>query len=221
MASVYVKALVITAIVFTLGISAGWYLDASRTQAAQAELNALRLQAEEARVGMVFFETFKSDPQFCSVFSSEMAAQLRSVGLLGEQLEALREANKLDASYYSLKRQYVLFNTELWLRAENLKKLCSGSSSSRVTTMLYFYPENADCGDCVAQARELLSLKSACPNELWLFALPTDFDVTVVEMLKQRFEIAGTPSLVVDGETLGGLQSAASLRARFPGLNAC
>ena len=217
MASVYLKAFILTAIVFTLGISAGWYLDSTRTQAAQNELGALRLQAEEARVGMVFFETFKTDPQFCSVYSKEMTAQLQRVGRLGEQLEALREANKIDESYYSLKRQYVLFNTELWLRAENLKKICA----SNVTTMLYFYPENAECGDCAAQARALLSLKQACPDKVWLFALPTDFDVTVVDMLKQRFAIASTPSLVVDGQTLSGLQGAASLRERFPALANC
>jgi len=102
--SVYVKALVLTAVVFILGISAGWYLDASRTQAAQGELSALRLQAEQARVGMVFFETFKSDPEFCAVFGSEMAAQLQRVGRLGEQLESLRVQNKLDESYVRFER---------------------------------------------------------------------------------------------------------------------
>lgn len=217
MASVYAKAAVITAVIFLLGLSAGWCLDWTRAQAAQNELNSLRLQAEEARVGMVFFETFKTDPQFCSVFASEMSAQLRRVGLLGEQLETLREANKLDASYYSLKRQYVLFNTELWLRAENLKKLCG----SNVVTILYFYPEASECAQCGAQAKELLSLKQSCPDKVWLFALPSDFDVTVIEMLKQRFGVRGTPSLVVDGETLAGLQSAAALRERFSSLAAC
>ena len=217
MASVYVKALVITAIVFALGLSLGWYLDWTRAQAAQNELDSLRLQAEEARVGMVFFETFKSDPQFCSVFGSEMSAQLRRVGLLGEQLETLREANKLDASYYSLKRQYVLFNTELWLRSENLKKLCG----SATTTILYFYPENGDCPNCGSQANELLQLKRSCPESVWLFALPTDLDVTVVEMLVQRFGVAQTPSLVVDGQTFGGMHAATELRERFPALSSC
>ncbi len=108
----------------------------------------------------------------------------------------------------------------MWLRAENLKKLCG----SNVTTAIYFYPENADCPDCVPQARELLAMKTNCPDSLWLFALPTDLNVTVVDMLKQRFGVAtaNSPSLVIDGQTtLTGLQTAAALRARFPAISNC
>ncbi|MEM0475666.1 MAG: hypothetical protein QW343_02640 [Candidatus Norongarragalinales archaeon] len=217
MTSIYVKAAVITAVIFLLGLSAGWYLDWTRSQAAREELDSLRLQAEEARVGMVFFETFKSDPTFCSVYASEMSAQLQRVGRLGEQLETLRVANKLDASYYSLKKQYVLFNVELWLRAENLKKMCG----SNVTTILYFYPEASACADCGVQAQELLRLKQSCPERVWLFALPTDLKITVVEMLKQRFGIHVTPSLVFDGETISGMITAVELRERFPTRAGC
>ena len=215
--NVYFKALVLTAIIFVLGLSLGWYFDWTRSNAVRGELEDLKIQADEARVAMVFFETFKSDPQFCGVYATEMNAQLQRIGALGLKLESLREANKLDESYYALKQQYVLFNTELWLRSENLKKLCS----STVTTILYFYPENKECESCVAQANELLQLKRSCPESVWLFALPTDLNVTVVDMLVQRFGVVQTPSLVVDGQTFGGMHAATELRERFPALSSC
>lgn len=210
------KAAVITAIIFALGLSLGWYLEYSRVQAIRGELEALKIQADEARVGLAFFNAFKDDPNFCEVFASEVNAQLARVGALGAQLEKLREANKLDESYYSLKKQYVLFNAELWIRASEFKKLCNAS----VSTIIYFYPE-AHCADCARQASELMSLKRACPDAVWLFALPTDLNISVVSMLAQKFGVAQTPSLVVDREMLGGFHSLDELRTRFPSLAKC
>ena len=122
-------------------------------------------------------------------------SQIDKVGAIGENLEKLRAANRLDSGFFSLKRQFVLYSAELWLSAVTLNKQCALDTK----TVLYFYPDQQACADCFLQSQELLALKKQCPNTL-VFALPTNLNVTAVDILLRQYGIAKTPSIVVNGK---------------------
>ena len=216
MRSVYLKAGVLTAIIFLLGLSIGFWLDWNRSQEVRSQLEELKIQADEARVGLVFYQAFRDDPAFCPLFELGIQEQIKRVGALGDQLENLHQTNKLDDSYFNFRKQYVLFNTELYLNALQLKKNCNANA----VTIAYFYPDSP-CVDCARQANELLALKNACPQKVWLFALPVDVNVSVVNMLARKYGATTMPSLAVNEKTFSGFQTASALKTSFPELNAC
>ncbi|OIO25178.1 hypothetical protein COX85_00495 [Candidatus Micrarchaeota archaeon CG_4_10_14_0_2_um_filter_55_9] len=200
---VYVKAFIATLIVFSLGLAMGWWLDQTRYAVAQAELEDLKIQADEARVSLLYFQSFKDSPSFCANYEEELRAQLGRVGALGERLEALQNANKLGASFYKIKKQYALFNAEFWMHVQNYNEYCG----SPITTILYFYPENSECAECALQAAELNAVKADCPDKAWVFALPVDMDLGVVNALRNQYGVTGVPAVVVNGEAFEGFAS--------------
>jgi len=216
MRSVYFKAAVLTTIIFLLGLSIGFWLDWNRSQEVRAQLEELKIQADEARVALVFYQAFRDDPAFCPLFELGIQEQIKRVGTLGNKLENLRETNKLDDSYHNFRKQYVLFNTELYLNALQFKKNCNAST----VTIAYFYPDSP-CADCERQASELLALKNACPQKIWLFALPVDVNASVVNMLARKYGATIMPSLAVNEKTFTGFQTASVLKTSFPELSDC
>ncbi len=192
---VFWKAAAITLVIFLVGISAGWFLDEQRISEVRGQLDELKIQADEARVALAYYNAFKDDPAFCSYFPIQLNSQIDKVGAIGENLEKLRAANRLDSGFFSLKRQFVLYSAELWLSAVTLNKQCALDTK----TVLYFYPDQQACADCFLQSQELLALKKQCPNTL-VFALPTNLNVTAVDILLRQYGIAKTPSIVVNGK---------------------
>lgn len=203
------KALIATIIVFSLGLAMGWWLDQTRFAVAQNELEDLKIQADEARVSLLYFQTFKDSPTFCTNYEEELRAQLERVGALGTQLTELQKANKLDTSFYKIKKQYALFNAEFWMHVRNYNKQCN----SPITTILYFYPENEECNECTLQATELSIIKKECPDNVWVFALPVDLDLGIVNTLRRQYGVKTVPAVVVNGEGFEGFTSRQKLDA--------
>ncbi len=203
------KAFLATLIVFSLGLAMGWWLDQTRYAVAQSELEDLKIQADEARVSLLYFQSFKDSPSFCENYEAELKAQLERVGALGERLEALQNANKLDTSFYKIKKQYSLFNAEFWMHVRNYNEYCG----SPITTILYFYPENGECTECALQAAELNAVKRECPDKAWVFALPVDLGIGVVSALQNQYGANKVPAVVVDDRAFQGFTSREELNA--------
>lgn len=192
--SVFVKAGAITVVIFLIGVLTGWTLDEMRISQVRGQLDGLKIQADEGRVSLAYFNAFKDDPAFCPAFSSSITKRLGDIYAIGEELEKLRTSNKIDTNFFTLKKQYVLYSVETWLNAIALNKQCSNS----IKTILYFYPDQQACSDCFTQAKELNAFKLECPDTL-VFALPNNLNVSIVDTLSNQYHITSTPSLVVNG----------------------
>lgn len=184
-----------TLLIFLLGVSAAWFLDEQRITQVRGQLDELKIQADEARVSLAYYNAFKDDPAFCTSFKKQLDSQVGKVGAIGENLEKLLAANRLDDQFYSLKKQFVLYSSELWLSSIALNKQCG----TETKTVLYFYPEREACADCFLQSQELLALKRECPQTL-VFALPTNLGIAIVDSLKSQYGITKTPSIVINGK---------------------
>lgn len=212
------KAALATLVIFVIGVSVGGFLDSTRFDDARTRLDFASSQADESRLGLLFFQTFRGNPNFCGAF----AVQLETVGSyldkLGVELKRYGEANSLK-DFDALKRKYALANVEMWLYSLNFKRSCS---LPQQTPVLYFYPDKTVCADCEAQARVLTSLKQKCHSSLLVFSVPADLDIGTVNVLKKQFGVEQYPFLVVgENETVSKLSSAQELSKRFPALAQC
>ena len=77
---VFWKAAAITLVIFLVGISAGWFLDEQRISEVRGQLDELKIQADEARVALAYYNAFKDDPAFCSYFPIQLNSQIDKAG---------------------------------------------------------------------------------------------------------------------------------------------
>ncbi|MBS3070093.1 hypothetical protein J4220_01145 [Candidatus Micrarchaeota archaeon] len=202
MVSVYVKALVITLVLFAGNYFFVKYLDDSRAQDLQTRVSDLEEEMQSARTLLLYTQTYNRSTEICPALEETTRAQINKLYDLFSQLQQT-ESSAVLADTARTKRRFILANSELWLYLRQLESVCG---SSGITPILYFYPDQRDCVECRAQAQILNSVRDACSN-VRVFAFPTDLDLGVVNAIKSRYSITTTPSIVINEKTLAGITS--------------
>ncbi|OGI15246.1 hypothetical protein A3K63_04215 [Candidatus Micrarchaeota archaeon RBG_16_49_10] len=131
---------------------------------------------------------------------------------LGKQLTVL-EANSRpdDPELISLKTQYTLLSIRQWLLVERIKKDCSKD----ITTVLFFYSNDENKGANEDQGYILDYIYDKYPDFVVTYAMDVDIDTPALIALKDIYDIETTPTLVVNGERLEGLQPAVEIEKRI------
>ena len=204
MVSIYVKALVITLVLFTGNFFLVKYLDESRAQSLQSQFDQLQQEIQSSQLVLLYSQTLGNPEDSCPILESTVKGQTNRLYLLAAQLREIESANIL-ASTAPLKKRFILENVGLWLYLRQLDSLCG---KSETTPVLYFYPELNDpfCVDCKTQAEILNQLSGECKN-VRVFAFPTDTDIPAVNLIKNRYGVSLTPSIVANEKLYSGLTS--------------
>lgn len=209
MVSVYVKALVITLVLFAGNYFFVKYLDESRAQDLQAQFLALEDEMQSSRVLLLYTQAYNKSVEVCPALESQANAQINRLYDLFGRLQQTESSSVLSDTS-SIKTRFILANAELWIYLQQLNSLCS---NNRITPILYFYPDKVDCVECRAQAQVLNEIRDGCKN-VRVFAFPTDLGIGVVDAIKNRYAISTTPSIVVNEKTHAGLESKESVLSR-------
>lgn len=202
MVSVYVKALIITIVIFVGNFFFIKYLDDSAAADLNAQLEKADEEIQSASVLLLYSQAFNNSPEICPLLEKQTNEQVNRLYDLFNQLQEVSNANVFTDTT-RIKNRFILSNAELFLYATQLKKTCG---SSGMDPVLYFYPDKQDCIECRGQAQILDKLRDDCKN-IRIFAFPTDLNIGIVDALKQRYSISQTPSIVVADKTFGGITS--------------
>ncbi len=202
MVSVYVKALVITLVLFSGNYFFVKYLDDSRAQQLDYRLSELQDDLQSSRLLLLYSQVFKSPKETCPALESVVNRQVSKLYELSLDLQSIESSNLL-ASTAPLKKKFILENAGLWIYLQQFKSVCGETS---ITPILYFYPDNQDCVECRAQAQVLNSIRDECKN-VRIFAFPSNVDLGIVNVIKARYSVTTNPSIVVNETTLSGLTS--------------
>ncbi|MEM4255257.1 MAG: hypothetical protein QXR53_02920 [Candidatus Norongarragalinales archaeon] len=209
MVSVYVKALVITLVLFTGNYFFVKYLDDSRAQDLQARVADLEEEMQSARTLLLYTQTYNNSLEACPALEETARSQINKLYDLFNQLQAT-ESSAVLADTSRTKRRFILANSELWLYLQQLQNVCG---SSGTIPIMYFYPDTQDCVECRAQAQILNSVRDECKN-VRVFAFPTDLDIGVVNAIKSRYAITQTPSIVIKEKAYAGIIPKESILAQ-------
>jgi len=202
MVSVYVKALIITIVIFVGNFFFIKYLDDSRAGEVQARLEKAEEELQSARLLLLYSQAFNNSPEICPLLETRTNEQINRLYALYQELQSVSNTNVFtDTS--RIKTRYILSNAELYLYAVQLKKTCGYAGMDPI---LYFYPDKQDCVECRAQAQVLDKLRDDC-NNIRIFAFPTDLNISIADALKERYAISQTPAIVVADKTFGGITS--------------
>jgi len=200
MVSVYVKAFLITALLFIGNFFFVKYLDDSRGAQLRAEMSDIEEQVQSSSTLLLYSQTFNNSAELCPILRQETEKQVGRLYRLFGELQTASEANVFTDTA-TIKSRFVLTNVQLWLYLQQLDKACGGTD---VVSVLYFYPEKRDCLECRAQAQVLNDVTARCAK-VRVFALPTDADMPVLKAIIAKYGIAREPSLVINDRRFDGL----------------
>jgi hypothetical protein len=193
--NIYWKAGILTFIIFLIGLLTGIYLVNQKNSFVFKSVDKFASELEESKIFTLYFDTFKNTEGFCKGLEPKLQALALTTDNLGKYLAVLEQDKKNDA-VRDLKKKYVNSNIELWLYAVNMKRECK---LQNLDTVLYFYLNDSICLDCKTEAL-VLEQERTKNQSLWVFALPTDMGLPLVESIMKQFGVEGAPAIVINEE---------------------
>jgi thiol-disulfide isomerase/thioredoxin len=193
---IYLKAALLTFLVFITGIVIGWYLDESRVSFVKSKIDELEIGFSNLALEENFYRSIATDSRtLCNIYISKTNDLAFQAGKLGSYLESFREISKFGLhDIESLKNKYFVLNLQLWLYMRKLREECSYNA----TTILFFYTSVKKCDDCIAQGIVLDQLKKKDPNKYMIFAIDFDSKLGIVNALRVYFNITQVPTLIIN-----------------------
>lgn len=193
---IYLKAALLTLLVFVSGIAVGWYLDETRVSFVKSKIDELEVSFSNLALEEEFYRSVVTDSKIlCNIYISKANDLALQAGKLGSYLESFREISKFSLhNIESLKDRYFILNLQLWLYMRKLREGCNYNA----TTILFFYTSVNKCDDCIAQGIVLDQLKKKDPNKYMIFAIDVDSKLGIVNALKVYFNVTQVPTLIVN-----------------------
>lgn len=205
------KALVLTVVVFLLGVFLGFALEKNRISDIEKEFQRIDLQWNDAKLQTLYYQNL--EPRFCDSAIKENLEFADKVYNEGLRIESYDKANFLTNDLELEKKKYALLKVEFWLNSIVLKEKCK----AKYANLVYFFADDADIeteAEQDTQAEILKDLKEKYGKDLMLIPLPIDSDISMINVMKETYDISKTPTILVNEKIkLDGLQSFDELEA--------
>lgn len=185
-----------------------------RFDSTSQDVKELQQNLQENKLTLLYFETFKSEANFCEQFQPLLQNLTEQTNRLGDRVYALEQVEDPSSiPLLDIKRDYTLQNLELWLYFVNVKTQCPNQSYH---TVLYFYTnQTGGCIECKAQEVALEEYQKKNPRA-WVFAFEGEIGLPIIELLKERYGVTKYPSIIINETTTrNGFQSVGDINALF------
>ena len=204
----YVVALVLTIIVFSLGLLIGYGITGIRLQYTADVEKQQRLAYDSLQVQTLYISNLLERGD-CNALAKTLEKNIDDVERTAQKLEDFIKDTKSKEDYSVLKRQYVISQIRYWLLAQEANKICKKDS----VAVLYFYSVNEEgCGDCTTQGVILSYLKEVLKEKLLVFSLDANFnEEPLIGLITGNYNVKKTPALIMNDKLYEGLISKESL----------
>lgn len=203
---ILVKTIILTTIVFILGIFAGIWLDSMRLEEIKASITATDTEWNDARIQSMFYQKFTNNPESCESAIKSNLDFNDKIYKQGIEIERRENVEKFTPEIVSEKTRYALLQLQFWFNSINLKETCNASYNSIVYFYSYFN-DNVKI-DQKIQSTILSDVKEDCGDKLILVPLPFDLNISTIEFIKSNYKIDSAPSLLINENTvLKGIQN--------------
>ncbi|MFH0970824.1 MAG: hypothetical protein V1776_05190 [Candidatus Diapherotrites archaeon] len=200
--------------IFTVIVLIAWFL---LSTALEGERNTLLLGkidtviAEESAVGayLDYLESTGNVERYCHVLEEHIQIQNERLFSLLALLDEARQ-NSLQNQYPVVRQRFQSANARLFFSLQTYNYKCPATDQLK-QPILYFFPDNMPCSDCLLQAQILDEIRDTCSTPIQIFAFPVEGGIETVELLVKDYGIETTPSLVINNEVLKGVQSKGGL----------
>lgn len=143
-----------------------------------------------------------------TAFSEELSSLASRLSYMEEKL------GNNNVEVLGLKKYYSLLQIKDYLLVEQVKQKCG----VKPITIIYFYSNNGDCGDCQKAGYVLTKLREEFP-ELRVYSFDYNLDLSAVATMKSIQGVRNTlPALVIWDEPYYGFKSSADIEKIIPQL---
>lgn len=188
-------ALILTFVVFNIGIFMGYMLESSRVD----KINKLYLEAEmellDQRIQKDAAEIIDFDCDILVEENINFADKVYEEALIIQRYE---DANQINPDIIFQHKRYDLLRTLFWINSMRIKEKCN----SDYHNIVYFYQYNNPSIEQKSKQRffsKLLSqIKEKFGNSIMLIPIAADNDISSINLLLDKYEIEELPSLLID-----------------------
>ena len=184
---VFWKALVLTVVVFVLGVLLGYLLEKNRIDNFREEFSNIEVQWADARLLSRYFSEIS--PELCKEAINQnlgFADKIYREGLKLEEYDAAAPLTEKEIEFE--RKRYALFKLEFLLNSISLKERCNAD----YINLIYFFRANPTADEGAKQAVQskiLEEMKNEYGAELMLIPLPIDLDIFVINIFKNTHNI--------------------------------
>ncbi len=192
-------ALILTFVVFNIGIFMGYMLESSRID----KINKLYLEAEmellDQRIQKDALEIIDFDCDAMIKENIKFADKIYEEALLIQRYE---DANQINPNIIFQHKRYDLLRTLFWINSMRIKEKCN----SDYHNVVYFYQYNNPSIEQKSKQRffsKLLSqIKEKFGNNIMLIPIAGDNDISSINLLLDKYGIEELPVILIDEEFL-------------------
>ena len=192
------EALVISVIIFGLGIFLGYMLELNRTSSIisvyqQSELDMLDIKIQENILAAGTFD--------CNKFFNETIDFANRIYDEAQSLQKFEDSSTLTSGLIQQHEKYDLLRATLWMNSISLKQKCQ----SKFSTVVYFYSYNTKDIDLKSKqaifSNELSILKQNYGDKLVLIPIAGDLGLNSIDILKNEYNITQYPTILINEKT--------------------
>jgi hypothetical protein len=200
----YLIALLITCAVFVFGLLLGLAIESSRLELIEDKNLEQKIDFNSLQIQYQLVNLFGEEKN-CDALKKTFEISVENLENTRKKLEAYEKDSSINKKEFRiLKREYTLAQLNFWLLTEKTKDICGLEHA----TLFYFYADDSLCKECGDQAYILTNLKNHFKGSLLNFAFDSQLtEEPLIKILKQTYNIAAYPSLIINGEKFGGLTS--------------
>jgi len=199
----FLKAALLTALVVVLAFFTVSQIDNARANDVKKNVDSVLAQKQAEDVLAQYSRVLAKSPQEqCPYLFSLRQKQLDRTYSLALRMQDYERSNVLNSEYEQLKTSYLLGLASMYISGFDNRKTCGADE----IPLAFFYEENSQCQDCLAQNAVLSNVAKRCKN-VRIYAFPADNPLEPVKILADRYNIGAVPAIVVnDGTAQSGLQ---------------
>jgi len=195
---IFLYALILTFVVFNIGIFFGYMLESSRID----KINTLYLNAEMELIDqMTQKDALEIIDLDCSLLVEEnikFADRIFEEALLIPKYE---DANRINGDIKFQHKRFDLLRTLFWVNSIKIKQKCN----SDYHNLVYFYKYNNPSIEQESKQKFfsnlLQELKSEFGENIMLIPIAGDNDIPSINLLLQEYEINELPVILIDEKT--------------------
>ncbi len=192
---IFLYALILTFIVFNLGIFMGYMLESSRID----KINKLYLESEmellDQRIQKDSLEIINFNCELAIKENIKFADKIYEEALTIKRYE---DANRINSDIKLQHKRFDLLRTLFWINSIRIKEKCN----SDYHNIVYLYDYNNPSIEQVSKQKFfsnlLLELKNKFGNEIMLIPIAGDNEIASVKLLLDAYGIDKLPVILID-----------------------
>ena len=192
---VFWKALLLTVVVFLIGVFFGYLLEENRVSKIEDNFDLLIIDWDDAESQSSYYQILDED--FCEeaiIQNLKFGDEIYAKGLKLEEYEAAnRFLDRLDIE----KKKYNLLKIKFFINSKTIKEKCNADYEY----LFYFYSDIDPPTDVKekqrAMSRVLMDVKFELGDKIILMPLAADMDLGVVNILLDKYGVTEFPSIVI------------------------